>query len=86
MDRFTKCGERHEAVSAFGSREIGIINGLFGEPAKYQRASAFDSGSVAPGNSFSLSLLQKGTYSYYGRYIPNFLAPRASWLFGVKDC
>jgi len=33
-------------------------------------ACVFDSGSVAPGNSFSLSLLQPGTYSYYCRLHP----------------
>ncbi len=34
------------------------------------QACAFDSGSVAPGNSFSLSLLQPGTYPYYCRLHP----------------
>ena len=33
-------------------------------------ACVFDSGSVAPGHSFSLSLLQPGTYSYYCRLHP----------------
>lgn len=33
-------------------------------------ACVFDSGSVAPGNSFSLPLLQPGTYSYYCRLHP----------------
>ena len=31
---------------------------------------AFDSGSVAPGNSFSMSFLPPGTYSYYCRLHP----------------
>jgi len=34
------------------------------------KACVFDSGSVAPGNSFSLSLLQPGIYSYYCRLHP----------------
>lgn len=33
-------------------------------------ACAFDSGAVASGNSFSLSLLQPGTYPYYCRLHP----------------
>ncbi len=35
-----------------------------------EKACVFDSGSVAPGNSFSLSPLQPGTYAYYCRLHP----------------
>ncbi len=34
------------------------------------KACVFDSGSVAPGKSFSLSLLQPGTYAYYCQLHP----------------
>jgi len=35
-----------------------------------EKTCAFDSGSVVPGDSFSLSRLQPGTYSYYCRLHP----------------